>query len=255
MAVVGRGRIVVWEGGSLWLLAGAQNVAQAAYHAHHAIQLTLSLEGGFRFRTAVETTSSPVVAVASDSRHSFEASGAAAFLFIEPEGPIGRSLTVEWFASCDLRSLSPAPFETYIAKLRDSFPASDEALVALGKDMIAGLGAGSSAHRADRRVTAITAYVGRNIEQPLSLAAIAGHVNLSPSRASHLFVEQAGIPLKSYVLWRRLGRALEIYANGGALTEAAHAAGFSDSAHLSRTFRRMFGVPAATLKLEGMPAT
>jgi AraC-like DNA-binding protein len=44
-------------------------------------------------------------------------------------------------------------------------------------------------------------------------------------------------------------RALERYAAGRPLTEAAHAAGFADSAHLSRTFRRMFGLPATVLEL------
>jgi len=33
------------------------------------------------------------------------------------------------------------------------------------------------------------------------------------------------------------------------LTEAAHGAGFSDSSHLSRTFRRMFGIAADSLRV------
>ena len=37
---------------------------------------------------------------------------------------------------------------------------------------------------------------------------------------------------------------------GGSWTEAAHEAGFADSAHLSRTFKRMFGMNPATLVLQ-----
>lgn len=37
--------------------------------------------------------------------------------------------------------------------------------------------------------------------------------------------------------------------SGSSLTEAAHAAGFADSAHFSRTFRRMFGVAPASLRM------
>ena len=73
-------------------------------------------------------------------------------------------------------------------------------------------------------------------------------VFLSPSRLRHLFVEQTGLAFKTYVLWLRLQRALRAYADGANLTEAAHAAGFADSAHFSRTFKRTFGLPATTLE-------
>lgn len=47
-------------------------------------------------------------------------------------------------------------------------------------------------------------------------------------------------------------RAVEQLAGGKRLTEAAHHAGFADSAHFSRTFQRMFGLPAASLELTSL---
>ena len=47
---------------------------------------------------------------------------------------------------------------------------------------------------------------------------------------------------------RVLARVLR-QARKDSLTDAAHGAGFSDSAHLSRTFRRMFGIAAASLRV------
>jgi AraC family transcriptional regulator len=44
-------------------------------------------------------------------------------------------------------------------------------------------------------------------------------------------------------------RAAEIFSTGSSLTDAAHDPGFSDSSHLSRTFRRMFGIAADSLRL------
>jgi AraC-like DNA-binding protein len=42
---------------------------------------------------------------------------------------------------------------------------------------------------------------------------------------------------------------VDVFAAGGSLTDAAHEAGFADSAHLSRTFRRMFGVAPSSLHI------
>lgn len=67
-------------------------------------------------------------------------------------------------------------------------------------------------------------------------------IALSESRFLHLFRDQMGMAWRPYLLWRRLLCAVTAMAEGQAATEAAHLAGFSDSAHLSRTFRRCFGL-------------
>jgi AraC family transcriptional regulator len=85
------------------------------------------------------------------------------------------------------------------------------------------------------------------------MATVAKLIHLSPGRTRHLFVEQTGLPFRTYLLWLRLVRAVEVYAGGASLTEAAHGAGFADSAHLSRTFRRMFGIAAASLRVSNSP--
>jgi AraC-like DNA-binding protein len=49
------------------------------------------------------------------------------------------------------------------------------------------------------------------------------------------------------VLWLRLRIAITRVQAGDDLTVAAHAAGFADSAHLTRTCRDMFGLPPSLL--------
>lgn len=59
------------------------------------------------------------------------------------------------------------------------------------------------------------------------------------------------MPMRTYVLWRRLLHVWSLLMRGETLTSAAHAAGFADSAHLSRTARAMFGLPPSVLQMKG----
>ena len=71
---------------------------------------------------------------------------------------------------------------------------------------------------------------------------VAASLALSESRFLHLFREQMGIAWRPYLLWRRMLCAVGVLTMNGTASEAAHTAGFSDSSHLSRTFRRFFGL-------------
>ncbi len=79
---------------------------------------------------------------------------------------------------------------------------------------------------------------------------LARTVGLSASRLRHLFAEQIGMSFRRYTLWLRLNAVLDELLEGASLTTGAHAAGFADSAHLSRTFRRMFGIVPGPRKPE-----
>ena len=74
-----------------------------------------------------------------------------------------------------------------------------------------------------------------------SIARLAEHFGLSYHRTSHLFSEAVGLPVRKYQLWQKLYRAGTPLGEGASLTEAAHAAGFVDSAHFSRTFQNAYG--------------
>jgi AraC-like DNA-binding protein len=83
----------------------------------------------------------------------------------------------------------------------------------------------------------------------LSLKELAEIARLSPSRFMHAFTESVGIPVRPYILWIRLQRGACDLMDGASVTNAAHRAGFSDAAHMTRTFRRMLGATPSDLAL------
>jgi len=74
---------------------------------------------------------------------------------------------------------------------------------------------------------------------------------ISAAHLQALFVRDVGLPIRSFRLWRRLLVAVSALARADATT-AAHAAGFADLAHFSRTCRRMLGFTPTVLR-EGEP--
>lgn len=62
------------------------------------------------------------------------------------------------------------------------------------------------------------------------------------AHCSHWLQDSIGIPLRKLLLWQKLRRALEALNTDHGATEVAHAAGFADSAHLSRICLRTFGL-------------
>lgn len=96
----------------------------------------------------------------------------------------------------------------------------------------------------DARIERLKA-LARTTDGTARLNALAGRIGLSPSRTTHLFTRCEGIPFKRWLLWDRLLRTVDRLAAGDDLTTAAHAAGFADSAHFSRSFRAHFGLTAS----------
>lgn len=78
----------------------------------------------------------------------------------------------------------------------------------------------------------------------VSALTLAAQAHVSLSQLERLFACQVGLPVRRLVLWRRLRLAMALVLAGKPVTDAAHGAGFADSAHFSRTLKALFGVTA-----------
>jgi AraC-like DNA-binding protein len=174
-------------------------------------------------------------------------------LFVASDSQAGRKIVRRLCSNGSIASIPESYLGDLPARLKVTFEdprQTDDDLRALGRALITRLaGGGVDVEAPDPRIEKLIVWVTARLDQPVSLSDVATVVGLSPGRTRHLFVQQTGLPFRTFLLWLRLVRALEIFAGGASLTEAAHGAGFSDSAHLSRTFHRMFGIAAASLRV------
>ncbi|MEO9230875.1 MAG: AraC family transcriptional regulator [Devosia sp.] len=224
-------------------------------HLHHAIQVSLPLEGKVLFRRSQsdEWGSYAGAIISPDLPHAFDAPGrVVANILFEPESVAGRAL-LNRYGNQGISTLLEADVAKLVAPLRTAYSTeiTDAQLVALARDVIAKLsGAEPQAPPTDPRVVKAIQYVRQHIDEPITLQALAEACALSPGRLRHLFMSETGVSTKAFVLWERLNKALSLGFGGTSWTEAAHAANFADSAHLSRTCRRMFGLAPTGARIE-----
>jgi AraC family transcriptional regulator len=242
------GRLCLWEGGALYLGYAADNTP----HSHHAAQLCLGLDGTLAVR---QGSRSPwhrgrVVVVGPDVMHQLEGGDTTlALAYIDPEADAALRLRAAGYERVATVPLDPlAEFLQPLSDVLRDDAAADE-VARLVERMVEALAPAPALRRLpDRRILRAVRELREQVDVPPTAPAMAARLGLSASRFVHVFRDTTGIPYRRYLLWLRLITAVGAMARSRSLTEVAHAAGFADSAHMSRTFRRMFGIAPSALQ-------
>jgi AraC-like DNA-binding protein len=239
--------VYFWEGG--WIGVG-RSPAPVPPHEHHAVQIALGLDGPVRLQDgAGRWTDHRLAVVQADVRHAFDPGGAlVSLLFVDADGREGRWLRDSLRAPItDLPLDVVAPHLPALLAFRETRP-GPAAAGRIVTGIVDALCQGPPPLRGmDERVARALALLRADRSGRLGLSAVAAQVFLSPSRFAHLFAAEVGLPFRRYLLWRKLNRAMGEFGRGATLSAAAHAAGFADSAHLTRTWRAMFGITPSTM--------
>jgi len=239
------GQLFLWPGRALYI----GDSADTESHAHHAVQICIGVGADCRLRRVCggRWQRHAGVIIGADVVHQLDRGQRLALLYIDPECDEGLKLASSTRGS-DIVPIEAARLEAVRRRLllsKVQMSAAD-AMSALD-EVIENLVTRRRTRPHDPRVAAALERLRRESRARHSLAEVAAEVALSPSHFAHLFRAGTGLPLRRYLLWLRLVEAVHYVARGGSLTEAAHAAGFADSAHLTRTFRRMFGVAPSAI--------
>jgi AraC-like DNA-binding protein len=216
------------------------------------MHLLLAFEGEIRVRTRATArwTCASGVLSGPDVLHAIDAQGTEVLLiFFDPESDAGQAL----------QGVLPEPVRLLSSDQRDRLLRNAQADAIMGADGIewtrravatfggTPVGARRLVHPRVRRLLRILRTMPADGD--MSLNTLASAVDLSPGRLMHAFTTSIGVPIRPYLAWLKLQRAAAAITTGTPLSQAAHAAGFADAAHMSRTFRRMFGISPSLLRL------
>ncbi len=225
--------------------------SRSALHSHHSLHFVLSIDGELRVRTSPlgRWATAAGVLTAADVPHAIDSHGTEVLLvFLDPESEAGAM-----FRPLLQQPVRAVSAQERAALVRDVVPRT---ILSSGAEEwvrnaagVLGVPLAASQRPIHPRVRKLLRTLhSSGIDEATSLGALAASVGLSPSRLMHVFTESIGIPLRPYLSWLRVQRAAIAIVNGSPLGEAAHTAGFSDAAHMSRTFKRMLGVAPSVLR-------
>ena len=91
-------------------------------------------------------------------------------------------------------------------------------------------------------------YIQDQLDTELTVSGIAKAVYMSPHHFKRLFKQSTGQSPYQYVVEARVRKAKELLTTGKfTISEAAFHVGFADQSHLTRHFKRVFGLPPKRL--------
>ena len=206
-------------------------------HGHHAWKVHVGLDAPVwvKPRDRGAASEARVIVVPPNVQHATGAVGWSVALFFEPG-----SRGTPW------RETGPAyvidgVWARRLVGLVDEAVTSSRVDIGCFVDQVARatFAASSRPRPLDTRVGAALTAIRRDVD--VDLRRLASALGLSIDRLTHLVSEQTGMPIRRHALWQRVLRVLSTGARPSALAAAAVEAGFSDHAHMTRSFRRFLG--------------
>jgi AraC-like DNA-binding protein len=221
-----------------------------APHCHFSGSITISLDTPIRFREqGKEWCVTRGCAARPNAHFEFDVQDALVMnVQLDPEMDQCAVLDALDFGDGDVVGLHDALVLPLADKLNVLAQAGRVSGHALRRAMLEAMKPGPSPSRSfDPRIARVLELLKSAFPEAPTSGELAAEVGLSEGRLIHLFGEQLGVPLRRYVLWLRVRYMLFCLSMNQNLTDAAHEAGFSDSAHYSRVFREMFGFPPSKM--------
>ncbi len=223
----------------IMLLQGALGVVHE--HSHNAIQFFIS-NNPMKFSVNNMEIVSSFLIVNSNTLHSIEYSDGDLITFlIDNESKLSGHISKKILNDSMYRSFDEIEPISNLTNIKDVKLFIENILKSLS------IPKNCSCSVKDDRVSKTLIILNKSVEKKISIKELSNEIGLSEGRLMHLFTNEVGIPLRKYLLWLRLKDAIKLICEGKDLTFKAYETGFSDSAHLSRTFKSNFGLNVSTI--------
>lgn len=84
-------------------------------------------------------------------------------------------------------------------------------------------------------------FIDEHLTEPITMADIANHLHHNPTYISRCFKKVTGVPLKQYIIYKRIILAKKYLVEGYSLIDTCRLSGFNDYSNFARTFKKQIG--------------
>lgn len=210
-------------------------------HRHLAKHLLIGLQDGFVCRVKDQTVPCSGICIGSDILHTIQqASGGLLVFLFDETSDLAEQLETLYLKGRPFGVLDKALCSRMAGEWAQNGSDSKE----FDRRMLLACGLSpSESPRYDPRIAMLLDSLhGMEEIGGDTLQTLCRTVGLSQSRLSHIFKEQVGISLGSYLVLDRIRKTFRYVGIGEDLTTACIHAGFDSSSHFSATYKRMFGL-------------
>lgn len=239
--------LIIWKELSLFIGVNQRAISK---HQHPLIQLIAGVNGPYLWKDDDGNwIEKDVLLVSPNHSHECNAAGQKVVIIsIDPESVLGEFIKYQYLDAKPIVDFSFKYGQFDITKLMELLMNNNWNDIHQSiKTLFEFDSKTSVSTKKDERIQNVLDYISHNIDSEISTKTLMDVSYLSESRLLHLFKELMGLPIRNYILWCRIQIAFNQILEGNSLTQAAYYAGFSDQAHLTRTFVKTIGLPPSSL--------
>ncbi|MDG5788825.1 AraC family transcriptional regulator [Evansella sp. AB-P1] len=233
-------------------IAFFSNKVDADYHSHNYIQVTLGLEEDFQINIEEKEFLTRGIIVDSNTRHKLQGSKKwQMYLLINPESAFGEAIKSNFLREHEVNIIEYKDINIAIGP--DIYDLIEKITSEKYYDLLKRIKEllkvtpNKVNNEIDKRVLDLLAYIESQPLDELTVKELSQIVFLSESRLSHLFKEETGVSLTSYILHVKLKKAFYLIFHGANMTDAAMEAGFNSPSHFSRSVRDKLGMAPSVI--------
>jgi AraC-like DNA-binding protein len=222
---------------------------EADRHKHWMLQLFLSSRKELNMEVQQQLIPCGAIIVNMDTWHMFQSHGEPVFtMLVDPVSELGRrfrgllSDQPYHVLPRDITSAMQDAFNHALAKAdRDAFLDFARKIVSIFSN--------GAVKSFDERVHQVLRLLDEcaHEDEEHQVKYFSEKAGLSQSRLAHLFKEETGVPLKSYIVLHKLQKAYDAIFVGENFTTAALNAGFDSPSHFAYTNKLMTGMSATSI--------